>query len=335
MEVLEMESWLPLFFVSVMGLALLIYIVLDGFDLGIGMLLPLANEDEKDRMIAAIGPFWDANETWIVLGVGVLLIAFPIAHGVVLTALYLPVTFMLIGLILRGVAFDFRVKAKSEYKCMWNRLFALGSFIAATSQGWMLGKYVMGLEDSVVSFLFAMAIALALPALYVMLGCGWLFIKTDGDLYQKVRRWARITVLPMGLGLFLISIATPIASETIAAKWFSLPAAIGLLPIPVTCMLAYTVIVWVLRHNRIMDAGYGWIVFVSMIVICVMCALGLAYSIYPDIVINKLTIWETAASTDSLIFTFVGVVITVPMIFAYTIFIYRIFSGKAKSLSYE
>jgi len=335
MDSLNMEAWLPLLFVSIMGMALLIYIILDGYDLGIGILLPMAEEEEKDRMIAAIGPFWDANETWIVLGVGVLLIAFPKAHGVVLTALYLPVTFMLIGLILRGVAFDFRVKAKSEYKRMWNHLFALGSLIAALSQGWMLGKYVMGLEESIVSFLFAMAIALALPALYVMLGCGWLFIKTDGRLYKKARLWAGVTVWPMGLGLFLISIATPIASETIAAKWFTLPAAIGLLPIPITCLIAYVVIVTVLRSNKFMDAGYGWIIFISMIVICFMCALGSAYSIYPDIVINRLTIWETVASRDSLLFTLVGITITVPMILIYTAIIYRIFSGKVESLSYE
>ncbi len=330
-----METWLPLFFIGVMGLALMAYIILDGYDLGIGMLLPLAEDEEKDRMIATIGPFWDANETWIVLGVGVLLIAFPEAHGVVLTALYLPVTLMLVGLILRGVAFDFRVKAKSDHKQMWNRLFAFGSFIAASSQGWMLGKYVMGLENTSVSFLFALAIALTLPALYIMLGCGWLFIKTNGELYKKARLWALVTVVPLGLGLFLISIATPIASETIAAKWFTLPAAIGLLPIPVTCVIAYTVIALVLRSERVMNAGYGWIVFAAMVVICIMCTLGLAYSIYPDIVIDRLTIWETAAAEDSLLFTFVGVVITVPMIVIYTIFIYRIFSGKAEKLSYE
>ena len=124
-----METWLPLFFVAIMGLALFIYIILDGYDLGIGILLPLADEQEKDQMIASIGPFWDANETWLVLGVGVLLIAFPKAHGVVLTALYLPATLMLIGLTLRGVAFDFRAKAKSQYKSMWNNLFTAGSYI--------------------------------------------------------------------------------------------------------------------------------------------------------------------------------------------------------------
>lgn len=330
-----MDQWLPLFFVSVMGFALLLYIILDGYDLGIGMLSPLADDDEKDQMIASIGPFWDANETWIVLGVGILLIAFPKAHGLVLTALYLPVTLMLIGLILRGVSFDFRAKAKTQHQKMWNGFFALGSFIAAISQGWMLGAYVMGLETNLLSRLFSLAIAIALPALYIMLGCGWLFIKTSGTLYTKATKWARWTVLPMGAGLFLISIATPIASEVIAKKWFSLPAAIGLLPIPISSILAYATIVWVLGQKRIMEAGYGWIVFICMIVICIMAALGLAYSIYPDIVINKLTILETASSTASLKFTFVGVVIAVPMIIIYTIFIYKIFSGKATKLSYE
>ena len=281
-----MEQWLPLFFAGVMGLALLIYVILDGYDLGIGMLLPLADEAEKDRMIAAIGPFWDANETWLVLGIGVLLIAFPRAHGMVLTALYLPVTLMLMGLILRGVAFDFRVKAETKYKNMWNRLFFVGSLTAAMSQGWMLGSYVMGLNTGLTSNLFSLGIALTLPALYVMLGCGWLFVKTDGALYKKSGRWARTAILPMGAGLFLISIATPIASPDIADKWFSLPAAIGLLPVPVTTAIAYAVALWVAGHERILDAGYGWLVFASMLVICVMAALGLAYSIYPDIVID-------------------------------------------------
>ncbi len=213
-----MENWLPLFFVSVMGFALLVYVILDGYDLGIGMLLPLAKDKEKDQMIASIGPFWDANETWIVLGIGVLLIAFPKAHSLILTSLYLPVTLMLLGLILRGVSFDFRAKAKTQHRKMWNYLFALGSLVAATSQGWMLGSYVMGLEKNTTSLLFSFGIALTLPALYIMLGCGWLFIKTTDELYQKTIRWARWTLLPMGAGLFLISIATPIASDIIAQK---------------------------------------------------------------------------------------------------------------------
>ena len=150
-----MEFWLPIIYVAIMGLALLIYVVLDGYDLGVGLLLPAADEWEKDIMIASIGPFWDANETWIVLGVGVLLIAFPMAHGAILTALYIPVTLMLMGLILRGVAFDLRVKAGDHRKQLWNRAFFLGSLVAAVSQGWMLGAYVTGLRGDLTSHLFA------------------------------------------------------------------------------------------------------------------------------------------------------------------------------------
>ena len=205
-----MDYWLPLIFVSLMGLSLLLYIILDGYDLGIGILLPLASDDEKDRMIETIGPFWDANETWIVLGIGILLIAFPSAHGMILTHLYIPVTLMLFGLILRGVAFDFRVKVTAEYKSLWNKLFFVGSLLAAMAQGWMLGTYVMGLESGLTSIAFSIAIALSLPAFYVVLGCGWLFIKSTGEIYKKAAKWARTAILPMGVGLFLISIATPI-----------------------------------------------------------------------------------------------------------------------------
>lgn len=330
-----MENWLPLFFAGVIGLSLLIYIILDGYDLGVGILLGLADEEEKDLMVASIGPFWDANETWIVLGVGVLLIAFPAAYGLVLTSLYLPATLMLIALVLRGVSFDFRAKARTHNKRMWNRLFALGSFVAAASQGWMLGAYVMGLEMSPLGIAFASGIALTLPALYVMLGCAWLIMKATGSLYDKAIVWARWSVWPMGLGILLISISTPLVSTTIADKWFTLPAAIGLLPIPISTLLAFGVIIWVLWHQSVLEQGHGWLVFASLVAICLMSALGLAYSIYPDIVINKMTISESASSTASLQFTFYGVAITLPMILVYTVFIYRVFSGKATKLSYE
>src|SRR3569832_1005952 len=128
---------LPLVFMGVRGLALLAYVVLDGYDLGVGLLLPFATDAQKDVMVASIGPFWDANETWLVLGIGVLLVAFPVAHGIVLSALYLPVAVMLIGVIMRGVSFDFRVKARAAHKGLWNRLFALGSLLASAAQGWM------------------------------------------------------------------------------------------------------------------------------------------------------------------------------------------------------
>jgi len=229
-----MEQFLPIAFMLVMGLALLIYVLLDGYDLGVGALLPLATDDEKDLMIASIGPFWDANETWIVLGVGVLLIAFPAAHGVILTALYIPITIMLFGLILRGVAFDFRVKAGDIHKARWNRLFFLGSVIASGSQGWMLGSYITGLQSGLTNTLFSFLIALTLPALYVILGASWLMMKTEGALFDKAIKWAQAAIIPMGVGLLLVSIATPIVSQSIADKWFVLPNAIGLMPIPLS-----------------------------------------------------------------------------------------------------
>lgn len=331
-----MEYALPVVFMSIMGLAMLLYVILDGYDLGIGILLPLADEQEKDTMIASIGPFWDANETWIVLGVGVLLIAFPQAHGIVLTSLYLPATLMLMGLILRGVAFDFRVKAGAEQKHWWNRAFFAGSLLAAICQGWMLGAYVTGLSSGFLNVLFSCLIALTLPALYITLGAGWLLIKTENELLNKAIGWARNAIIPMGLALLLLSIATPIVSQTIANKWFTLPNAIGLLPIPLSCLLAYSVIFWFLYFKtEVVSGRYSWIIFAGTVVICVMAALGLAYSLFPYIIIDQLTIWEAASATESLEFVLYGVAVTLPAIIAYTFFVYKVFRGKATELTYE
>ena len=336
METAVLDTALPLIFVSVMGLSLLLYVILDGYDLGVGLLLPLANDAEKDIMIASIGPFWDANETWIVMGIGVLLIAFPAAHGIILGKLYLPVTIMLLGLILRGVAFDFRVKAGDAKKAMWNRLFFVGSLVAAVAQGWMLGSYITGLSGSVTNTVFSILIACCLPALYVVLGSTWLLIKTEGELFAKAVAWARRSLLPMGLGLFLVSIATPMVSEVIANRWFQLPNAIGLLPIPVASGIAWFLLFGLLRRDidKIREIN-PWLLFLCPVIICLMAALGLAYSIFPDIIIGQLTIWEAAAHTSSLQFTLYGVLIALPCIIAYTIFVYRIFSGKASDLSYD
>jgi len=330
-----MEYGLPVFYVLVMGLALLIYVMLDGYDLGVGMLLPLANEQQKDTMIASIGPFWDANETWIVLGVGVLLIAFPKAHGLVLSALYIPVTLMLIGLTLRGVAFDLRVKAGHVHKSMWNKAFFIGSLLAATSQGWMLGAYITGLQDTSVNLIFSALIALTLPALYIMLGAAWLLMKTADELFDQAVRWARTALLPMGIGLLLVSIATPLVSKVIADKWFVLPGAIGLLPLPLSIVLVFLGMAWLLNKPRYMKNGYAWLVFAGLAVICVMATLGLAYSIFPDIIIGRMDIWSAAAATNSLLFILAGVVITLPLIVAYTVYVYRVFHGKATELTYD
>lgn len=330
-----MEFWLPLFFAGAMGLALLIYVVLDGYDLGIGLLLPFADDEEKDTMIASIGPFWDANETWIVLGVGILFIAFPQAHGIILTTLYLPVTLMLMGLILRGIAFDFRVKAGEQHKSMWNKLFFVGSLIASMCQGWMLGAYVTGLDGSVVGVLFSALIALTLPALYIMLGAGWLLIKTTDRLFDKAIVWAKTALLPMGMALLLVSVATPLVNDAIAEKWFSLPNAIGLAPIPLVTAMVFFGLMWLLHEKNNIYNGNEWLIFSGLITICVLATMGLAYSIFPDIIIGQMGIWQAASSTKSLLFTFWGTAITLPAILGYTFYVYRIFRGKTTGLSYE
>ncbi|MDP3811592.1 MAG: cytochrome d ubiquinol oxidase subunit II [Hydrogenophaga sp.] len=325
---------LPLIFLAVMGLALLAYVILDGYDLGVGLLLPLADEAQKDTMIASIGPFWDANETWLVLGVGVLLVAFPFAHGLVLQALYLPVAVMLIGLILRGVAFDFRVKAPLQYKAFWNKAFFAGSLLASTSQGWMLGSYITGFEQGLLGLAFSLGIAITLPAAYILLGAGWLIMKTDGELQARAVQWARRVLWPMGVALVAISVATPLVNPAVVQKWFGVPEVFALLPVPLSCAIAFFAVRWVVTHPNVVKAGYGWVVFAATVLIFVLAFFGLSYSIYPDIVIGRMTVWEAAIGTESLTVIFVGVAITLPVIVVYTIFMYRVFWGKARDLTY-
>jgi len=329
-----MDTLLPLLFFIIMGLSVLAYSILDGYDLGIGMLLPLGNEAEKDRMIASIGPFWDANETWIVLGVGTLLIAFPEAHGRILTALYLPVTLMLIGLIMRGVAFDLRVKAGPNKKQRWNRVFFAGSLLASTTQGWMVGAYVTGLQTGLLNTFFSALIALLLPAFYIFLGSAWLMIKTEGALFNKAARWARRALLPVAAALLLVSAATSLVSTTIAERWFTLPNAIGLAPIPITCALIFIALAWFFTRTPESIYRYSWLPFTGAAAIGLMASIGFFYSVYPYVVIDELTIWETASATSSLKFVLVGVVIVIPAIIGYSIYVYRVFSGKATDLDY-
>ena len=336
-EAISALSWdtaLPFAFMAVMGVSLLVYVVLDGYDLGVGMLLPFATDDEKDLMVASIGPFWDANETWLVLGIGVLLVAFPSAHGIVLSALYLPVMVMLVGLVLRGVAFDFRMKARASHKAGWNRAFAAGSALAAVSQGYMLGAYVTGFTGGVWATLFAAGIALTLPAAYAMLGAGWLIMKTGDALQLKAVGWARRVLWPMGAALVGISLASPAVSPGIFAKWFALPQLFALLPIPLACAAAFWAALHVVRKPKVVAAGYGWVVFGSTVLIFVLAFLGLAYSIYPYIVIDRLTMWQAASATSSLKFLFFGVALALPAIAAYTVFMYRVFWGRAVTLGY-
>jgi cytochrome d ubiquinol oxidase subunit II len=331
---MSFDDALPIVFLGLMGFSMLMYVVLDGYDLGVGMWLTRASPDEKDMMIASIGPFWDANETWLVLGVGILLIAFPVAHGVVLTALYLPVAAMLIGLIMRGVAFDFRVKAKDDHKPLWNTVFFAGSTIASVAQGWMLGRYITGFDDGAVATLFAVLIAVALPASYLLIGAAWLIMKTEGELQRKAVRWARWTFLPLVAGIGLISIATPIASPTVRERWFSLPEFIALAPIPLTTLGALLALWLLLRKPERVLGESCWVPFALAVGVFVLAAAGLGYSLFPYVVMDRLTVWDAASSPAALKVILIGVCISVPAILAYTVFAYRIFHGKARELTY-
>ncbi len=324
---------LPVVFMGLMGLAMLAYVMLDGYDLGVGMLLHRASDAQKDVMVASIGPFWDANETWLVLGVGILLIAFPKAHGVILTALYLPVALMLVGLILRGVAFDFRVKAQDQHKPLWNRAFLAGSALAAAAQGWMLGRYITGLDTDWPFLLFAAVIAVLLPAAYVLLGACWLVMKTEGELQRAAVAWARIAWAPVVVGMVAISAATPIVSTTVRDKWFSLPEFVWLAPIPLATAAVLLGALAMLRSPRVLGPRC-WVPFALVLAMFALGALGLAYSLYPYVLIDRITIWDAASATNSLVVILVGCAIAVPMIAAYTVYAYRVFRGKATLLEY-
>ncbi|MEM6650609.1 MAG: cytochrome d ubiquinol oxidase subunit II, partial [Pseudomonadota bacterium] len=253
--------WLPLVFAGLMGLSILIYVVLDGFDLGVGVLTPFADEAGKDRMIASIGPFWDANETWLVLAIGLLLVAFPAAHGTILTALYLPVFIMLLGLILRGIAFEFRVKAPPRYKTYWNTAFWVGSLMTSLSQGFMLGLYIMGLKYTAATVGFALLTAICLTAGYAFIGASWLIIKTEDKLQLKAIEWAKKGLWGMLAGLAAVSLASPFVSPRIFDKWFSFPEMLLLAPFPISSAILIALLWIALRHLPDASDKWTWIPF--------------------------------------------------------------------------
>ncbi|HYD79672.1 MAG TPA: cytochrome d ubiquinol oxidase subunit II [Paucimonas sp.] len=333
------DAWLPLVFFGLLGMAMLAYVVLDGFDLGVGILLRRADDAQKDIMIASIGPFWDANETWLVLGVGILLVAFPMAHGVILGELYLPVALMLAGLILRGVAFDFRVKARDDHKHAWNLAFHGGSVLAAFAQGLMIGLYIVGFRDEWPQLVFAVFTGLSLLAGYALLGAGWLIMKAEGELQRRAIAWARGSLLFCALGVAAISVATPLVSQSIFDKWFSFPNILLLAPIPLVTAALFIVTEYTLRRlPAFLDAGshaFCWLPFMSALGIFTLAFFGLAYSLFPYLVMDRITIWDAASASSSLKFILVGVAIVLPTIIAYTVFSYRVFWGKARELSYQ
>jgi cytochrome d ubiquinol oxidase subunit II len=326
---------LPLIFMALMGVAVLAYVVLDGFDLGVGMLMPAASPAEQSVMVSSIGPFWDANETWLVLGVGILLVAFPRAHGVVLGALYLPVVAMLVGLMFRGVAFEFRMKALGWHRELWNWLFWAGSFLASFSQGLMLGRYITGFEPGFGYLLFATIVGASVCGGYVLLGATWLVLKTEGQLQRKALAWSRWGLLWVALGVGLVSLATPLVSETVRAKWFDFPRTLALMALPAACLWAGAV-VWRSTGRLARHAGArDWQPFAAAVAIFAISFLGLAYSMFPYVVIDRLTIWEAAAHPSSLRVVLIGALVVLPFIVGYTVVSYRVFRGKARGGLYD
>jgi cytochrome bd ubiquinol oxidase subunit II len=335
MEIFSNGHWLPLTFAALMGLAILIYAVLDGYDLGVGILIAKANDAEKDKMIASIGPFWDANETWLVLAVGLLLVAFPTAHGIILTNLYLPVAFLMIGLIMRGVAFDFRVKAKDNHKNAWNNCFFLGSLISALTQGYMLGAYILGFDNSLTAHLFSVFIGICLVAGYCLIGASWLIMKTEGELQQKAVIWAKYALKGTVFGIAIVSLATPLTSERIFNKWLDFPNILFLTPIP---LITIALIIYLARFLQTLpkpDDKHCFIPFFATILIFLLCFIGLSYSFFPYIVPDSLKIVDAASAPESLMIILVGTAVILPILIIYTFVAYRIFHGKAQDLSYD
>jgi len=323
-----MNAYLPLVFTALMGLAILAYTVLDGYDLGVGMLMPAASDEEQRLMVASIGPFWDANETWLVLGVGLLLVAFPAAHGIVLGALYLPVAAMLVGLMLRGAAFEFRVKALGWHRELWNWLFWFGSFLASLAQGFMLGRTITGYQSGFGYWLFSLLVAGGLCGGYMLLGATWLILRTEGELQKKAIFWARWGLAWVALGVALVSLATPLASETVKLKWFDFPQTLGLMLLPIATV-ASGVWVWISLGRS------DWKPFAGTVAIFVLAFAGLAYSLFPYLVMNRMTLWQAAADPSALRFIFYGAVLVLPFIAGYTVFSYRVFHGKARADLYH
>jgi cytochrome d ubiquinol oxidase subunit II len=328
------DANLAVIFVGLLGFSVLAYAILDGFDLGVGMLLPMDDVKQRDIMIASIGPFWDANETWLVLAVGILLIAFPKAHSLILQTLYLPSTLMLVGLILRGVAFDFRAKVAQGRKIQWDYAFKAGSYLASFMQGYMLGIYVMGLETHFYAQCFAIISGIGVTSAYTFIGACWLLMKTDGVLQQKAKVWAQFYLNAFAIGIVAVSLVNLAIHQQVLRFWTNSPYAFVLGIIPIAVLALFVICKLVIPRLLQLNTDGIWLPFVIAVALFWLCFGGLAASYYPFIIPDKMTIWETASAPASLRFILIGALIVIPCIFAYTLFSYRIFWGKASKLEY-
>ncbi len=323
---------LSLIWAVIIAFGVMMYVVMDGFDLGIGILFPFVkSEGERDVMMNTVAPVWDGNETWLVLGGAALFGAFPLASAVVLSALYLPLIFMLLGLIFRGVAFEFRFKAKAAKRHLWDKAFIGGSLTATFFQGVALGAYIDGFEvvdrayaGGALDWLtpFSLFCGLALIAAYALLGCTWLIMKTEGRLQLQMHNMARPLVFVL-LGVTgIVSLWTPLAHADIAERWFSLPNIFWFMPVPLLVLLC----TWALLRAVARNANYA--PFLLTLTLIFLGYSGLGISLWPNIIPPSISIWDAAAPPQSQGFILVGALFIIPFILMYTAWSYYVFRGK-------
>lgn len=328
-----MEWYLPVVWAGLIGTAVAMYVILDGFDLGIGVLFPFARaEEDRDVMMNSVAPFWDGNETWLILGGGGLWVAFPTAYGVIMPAFYLPVIGMLLALVLRGVSFEFRWVAKPSHR-LWDVAFAAGSIVAGFLQGVILGGLLQGVAVVDRQYAggpfdwltpFAILVGFAVLAGYGLLGATWLIMRTEGPSHDLGRRYAPILLVIVMGAMAAISLWTPLESDRIAQRWFSRPNIFLLWPLPLAAaLLGYCVWRWI-------EAGRDYAPFFGTIGLFLLGYAGLVISTVPYLVPPHLTFWDTAAAPSSQLFMLVGTVFLLPLVLGYTAFVYWMFRGKVR-----
>ena len=325
---------LPLLWAVIILFAVMMYVVMDGFDLGIGLLVPFfESKDDRDVMMNTVAPVWDGNETWLVLGGAGLMAAFPLAYAVVLSAFYLPLILMLIGLIFRGVAFEFRFKASAEKRGWWDLAFIGGSTLATFCQGVVLGAFIEGIPvhdgryaGGALDWLSAFSVftGLGLIATYALLGSTWLVMKTEGLLHLRMRRLARYLAWVLLLFIGVVSLWTPLAHERIAARWFIWPNVVWFLPVPLLVALT------MLQLSRSLRGKQDMAPFVYTLVLIFLGYSGLGISLWPNIIPPAISIHEAAGPPQSLGFALVGALLIIPLILMYTAWGYWVFRGKVR-----
>ena len=315
---------------AILGLGVFIYVSLDGFDLGVGMLHGLAPPAQRETIMNSIGPFWDGNETWLILGGVGLLAAFPLAFAIIIPAVYFPILVMLLALVFRGVAFEFRFK-HAHLRRFWDAAFCGGSLVATFAQGMVLGSFIQGFKvegrlfaGSSFDFFtpFALLTGLALVFGYALLGAGWLVMKTGATLQAWSRRAGRISLFGVSCCIVSVSLWTPLASAAIAQRWFGWPNAVYLLPLPL-CAAAAAAYTW-----RALDRDGDMQSFFGAIALFAVSYLGIAISLWPMIVPGHYTLWEAASSESTQAFLLVGTLVLLPVVLLYTGWSYWIFRGK-------